>query len=442
MNEGVDVIAFLVAAGFRNIPEAHYTKGDAMKAIRTMPRGLALFLIVMTLLPAGLQAQDAGEPDPAYKFSKEELARMLAPIALYPDSLLAQILMAATYPLEVVEAERWLRQNKDLQSDTLDNALQEKTWDPSVKSLCHYPDVLFAMSDRLDQTRTLGDAYLAQQDDVMTTVQELRRRADEQGNLKSTKEQRVIVEQDIVRIEPTDPGIVYVPVYNPLYVYGRWWYPSYPPWYWYYPPGLVVTDPFITFGPSFFIGFDLFSWSWIDWHSHYISVNYYRTRHFHHHDHDRDTGDHQYWKHDPKHRRGVAYRDRRTSDRFWERPARRSGSDSTVRGYPSDHRRDRTVERAWDRSEQHIGTHGQKKMDRQKTLGATRRESPFRGVGNGNFERRAEERGFESRQKGELRHQGGSQQRQYRSIQSTGNAPGGGHKGGSRGGGQGGGFRR
>ena len=452
-------------------------KGDAMKMIRTMLRDLALMLIVMIMLPAGLQAQDAGEPVPDNTFSREELAQMLAPIALYPDSLLAQILMAATYPIEVVEAERWIRQNKDLKGDALDNALQGKTWDPSVKSLCHYPDVLFAMSDRLDQTRTMGDAYLAQQDDVMATVQELRRRADEQGNLKTTKEQKVIVEQEIVRIEPTNPEVVYLPVYNPVYVYGPWWYPAYPPWYWYYPPGVVVTGPFITFGPSFFVGFNLFSWCWFDWHSNYIYVDYYRTRHFHHY-HDGYKGDHQYWKHDTRHRRGVAYRDRRTSDRFGERPSQRSRPDRAVRGYPSDQRRDRSVARTRDRSEgrsgssepgrlgrqrtqerteQRIGPAGpRERTGRERTRSSIRRESPFGGVGNGNFERRAQERGVESRRSGEVRQQGGTTQRQNRSIQPQGGAPGGSHKGGgqgggsrsgsqsggSRGGSQGGGFRR
>ncbi len=430
-----------------------------MKKIRTMLRGLVLMLIVMIMLPGGLGAQDSGGPVPDDKFSSEELAQMLAPIALYPDSLLAQILMAATYPLEVVEAERWIRQNKDLRGDALDNALQEKTWDPSVKSLCHYPDVLFAMSDRLDQTRTMGDAYLTQQDDVMTTVQELRRRAEEQGNLKTTKEQKVIVEQEIVRIEPANPEVVYVPAYNPLYVYGPWWYPGYPPWYWDYPPGVVVSGPFITFGPSFFIGFDLFSWCWFDWHSNFIYVDYYRTRHFHHY-RGGYTGDHQYWKHDPRHRRGVAYRDRRTSDRFGERPTRRSRPGRAVRGYPSDQRRDlsdtRTRERGelrsgsspkpgridrqrtQDRTEQRIGAAApRERTEKERTRSTTRRESPFRGVGNGNFERRAQERGVESRRSGEVRQQGGTMQRQNRSLQPQGSAP----VGSQRGGGQGGGSR-
>ncbi|MEW6419916.1 MAG: DUF3300 domain-containing protein [Nitrospirota bacterium] len=221
----------------------------------------------MLVIPSGIPAQEeTGESEEAYRFKKEELTQMLAPIALYPDSLIAQILMASTYPLEIVEAERWLRQNKGLKGDALNEALKNKTWDPSVKSLCYFPDVLFAMSDKLDQTIKLGDAFLSQEDEVMATIQELRRKALEQGNLKTTKEQKVIVEREIIKIESANPEVVYVPVYDPLYVYGPWWYPAYPPYYWYYPPGFVITGGYISFGPRIFIGLGLFPWVWFDWH--------------------------------------------------------------------------------------------------------------------------------------------------------------------------------
>jgi hypothetical protein len=443
-----------------------------MKTIRTMLRGLALMLIVMIILPAGSQAQDTGEPDPADKFSEEELAQMLAPIALYPDSLIAQILMAATYPLEVVEAERWLHQNPGLKGDALDKALLDKSWDPSVESLCHFPDVLFAMSAKLDQTRKLGDAYLTQPDDVMAMVQELRRRAEEQGNLKSTKEQNVVVEREIITIEPTDPEVVYVPVYDPYYVYGPWWYPAYYPWYWYYPPGLTITAGFIAFGPPFFIGFDWFSWCWFDWHNRHIFVDFHKTRHFHRH-HNGDFGKHR-WQHDPVHRRGVAYRDRRTSERFSQQPAQRRRPDSQVRGYPSQEDRRGTItpgtttdrQRSRERIEQR-GTTAQPSMrtDRQRVQGAPRIETPFRGVGDGSFERRAGERGGQSLRSQEMRRPDANiQQRQGGSIQQRpaggggvqqqrdssrgnvqqqgGGARGSGQSGGARGGGQGGGFRR
>jgi len=183
-----------------------------MKVTKIFTNGLLWVIIVMLAIPPGIMAQDTEETVQPAKLAKEELAQMLAPIALYPDSLIADILMASTYPIEVVESERWIKQNKNLKGDELDTALQEKTWDSSVKSLCHFPDVLYAMSDNLERTTKLGDAFLSQQDDVMDTIQELRRAAQEQGNLKTTKEQNVIVEQEVVRIEPSDPQVVYVPV--------------------------------------------------------------------------------------------------------------------------------------------------------------------------------------------------------------------------------------
>ena len=296
-------------------------------------RWLAWIIIAMLVMPAGLPAQDEGEPEQADRFVKEELVQMLAPIALYPDSLIAPILMASTYPLEVVEAERWLRQNRDLKGSELDNALLEKNWDPSVESLCHFPDILFSMSEHLDQTRKLGDAFLDQEDDVMATIQELRRRAEDQGNLRTTKEQQVIVEKEIITIVPADPEVVYVPVYDPFYVYGPWWYPAYPPYYWYYPSSVIVTGGYISFGPRVFIGIDLFSWTWFDWPFYRIYVDVNKTRRFHRY-RDRPDVKRYVWRHEPRHRKGVAYRDRRTSERFGSRPPRDIPVSPETRGYP------------------------------------------------------------------------------------------------------------
>ena len=298
--------------------------------------GWALIISAMLLMPPEISAQDYLESEQTQRFSKEELVQMLAPIALYPDSLIAQMLMASTYPLEVVDAERWLRQNMHLKGDDLNTALQEKTWDPSIKVLCHFPDVLFAMSDKLDQTRKLGDAFLSQQDDVMATIQELRQKARDLGNLRTSSKQQVIVEKEIIRIVPVDPTVVYVPVYDPLYVYGPWWYPAYPPYYWYYPRGIVHAQGFVSFGPHFFIGLGLFSWTWFDWHVHHIYIDTYKTRRFHRYHYRHDS--HKYiWKHQPRHRKGVAYRDRKTAERFRSRPRHVSSYPPEIRGYPSGH---------------------------------------------------------------------------------------------------------
>jgi hypothetical protein len=360
----------------------------------------------MLSIPPAAPAQDAVETGGGYSFSKEELTQMLAPIALYPDSLIAQILMASTYPLEIVEAERWLRDNKNLKGDALDEALKEMSWDPSVKSLCHFPDVLLSLSDKLDQTRKLGDAFLGQEDEVMTTIQELRQRAEDQGSLKNTREQNVIVEQDIIRIEPANPEVVYVPVYDPLYVYGPWWYPSYPPYYWYYPFGISLSHGFIGFGPSIHLGFGLFSWTFFDWNHRRIHIDVNKTHRFHRHHigSNFDRNDRQHWRHDPGHRRGVAYRDRRTSDHFGGRPARISPATPATRGFSGRQIDRRTPGGAFDRREGIVTPGG--RADRERINRGPGRDTTFRGIGQGSFERRAGERGVESRRSGEARRPG------------------------------------
>src|SRR5512143_707201 len=168
--------------------------------------------------PAGMQAEAA--------FAQEDLDRMLAPIALYPDALLSQILMAATYPLEVVEAARWSYENPGLKGDAAVQAVADREWDPSVKSLVAFPQILQTMDQKLQWTRRLGDAFLAQQAQVMDTVQNLRRKAEDAGNLSSNAQIEVQQDGDAIEIEPANPEIVYVPYYNPAVVYGPWWWPD------------------------------------------------------------------------------------------------------------------------------------------------------------------------------------------------------------------------
>jgi hypothetical protein len=404
-----------------------------MRALQIVVRGLALMIIAMLMLPPGMPAQESGQPEQADRFKKEELAQLLAPIALYPDTVIAQMLMASTYPLEVVDAERWLRQNKELKGDALDNALKEKTWDPSIKSLCHFPDVLFAMSEKLDLTRKLGDAFLSQEDDVMATIQELRTKAEEQGNLKTTEQQNVIDEDNAIRIEPADPQVIYVPLYNPSYVYGPWWYPAYPPYYWYYPPGVFITGGYISFGLGFFVGIGISSWSWFDWYHRHIYVDVHKTGRFHRYDRRRSDTDRPYWRHDPGHRKGVAYRDTSTSVRFGSGWSRRPSLSPETRGYP-----DRSVERrsvgpsprTIERREGAAAPRG--RTERERIQSDTGRYNPFRGIGNGNFERRASERGGTSRQSLDRIRQSGDTGRQGRGAREGGGFPGRGGGGGFR----------
>jgi hypothetical protein len=284
---------------------------------RTMTQVFSLVLALALVLPAVVSAQSS----PAFK--QEELDQLLAPIALYPDSLLSQILMASTYPLEVVQAARWVKPNKDLKGDALTKELEKQPWDPSVKSLVNFPQVLQMMNEKLEWTQKLGDAFLAQEKDVMDTVQRLRAKAYAEGNLKTTKEQTVIVEKDpqTIIIQPASPQVVYVPTYNPTVVYGVWAYPAYPP-YPVYPPGYVAGTAAFSFAAGVAVGAAWgYAWGHSDWHGGDVDIDVNRNTNINTNI-DRGKYATQYqggqgkWQHNPEHRKGVAYRDQTTAQRF------------------------------------------------------------------------------------------------------------------------------
>jgi hypothetical protein len=298
-----------------------------MKPARSYVTAVSLVLFFLLALSGAGLSQDSDQP-PYY--TREQLAQMLAPIALYPDALLSQVLMASTYPLEVIEADRWVEKNPLLTSDRLDEALQNKDWDPSVKSLCHFPKVLALMSEKITETTNLGNAFLAQEDEVMVTIQQLRDAAYEQGNLTTSPEQKVIVEKETIYIEAADPEIIYVPYYNPHYVYGTWWYPDFPPYYW--DSHFEVGGAGILFWPSPFIGFAIGSWSSFDWHRHSIIIDVHkRPRFFRSGEWNARPG---IWRHAPKHRKGVAYRDKPTARKFGKSPGGVREYRPDIRGFP------------------------------------------------------------------------------------------------------------
>ena len=293
-----------------------------MKIRNTLGPVIVLSLILLMAVPPAVFAQDAGTK-PVFK--PEELEQMLAPIALYPDSLLTQILMASTYPLEIVQADRWAKKNKDMKGDALAKALEAQPWDPSVKSLVNFPDVLTMMSEKLDLTQKVGDAFLAQQKDVMATIQKLRAKAEASGNLKTTKEQVVKVEKEVIIIESASPQVVYVPTYNPTVVYGAWPYPAYPPAY-YYPP---VATPY-AFAAGVAVGAAWgYAWGHSDWHGGDVDIDYNRNTNINNNI-NRDkykqqaqqkrqggqAGQGNKWQHDAGHRGGVSYRDQGTAQKY------------------------------------------------------------------------------------------------------------------------------
>lgn len=298
-----------------------------MKNSQWLVKVLGLVIVIFLAVPVAVPAQEGGSA-----FSREELTQMLAPVALYPDVLLAQVLMAATYPLEVVEADRWVKRNPLLKGDNLDEALRDQDWDASVKSLCHAPTVLGLMSERLAETTKLGDAFLIREKEVMEIIQDLRTRALREGNLKSDDKQKVTVRPDgTIVIEPADPETVYVPYYDTTYVYGSWWYPGWPPWYW--GPRGVVAGRGIFFWPGFYFGFGLGYWSYFDWYDRTIIIDVrHRPRYFYP-DYDwesRQGG----WRHEPRHRRGVVYSDPGLARRYAQPPeqVKRAEQKARIRG--------------------------------------------------------------------------------------------------------------
>jgi hypothetical protein len=234
-------------------------------------RGVALVAAASLIAPLSAPAQ---APPPATAppaaaapalYNAEQLDALLAQIALYPDALLTQVLMASTYPLEIVEAWRWLQQdnNRALTGDALAQALEAQSWDPSVKSLVPFPMVLNLMNGNLGWTQQLGYAFANQQSDVWNSVQRLRAQAQAAGQLGSTPQQTVMQENGAIVIQPANPQLVYVPAYNPTVVYGPWPYPDYPP-FWYPPPPDYLLGAAMVTGIAFFTGVIVVSslWGW------------------------------------------------------------------------------------------------------------------------------------------------------------------------------------
>ena len=304
---------------------------------------------LLLALPLPVMAQGGEEPFPQQsaqkQFSREELAQLVAPIALYPDELVAQILMASTYPLEIVEADRWVQQNRALRGDPLAEELEQKNWDPSVKSLVAFPSVLSMMSRKLEVTSKLGDAFLNQEEEVMATIQALRKRAYDAGNLTGTREQKVLVEQESIIIQSATPEVIYVPTYNPAVVYGAWMYPGYPPYpYYAYPPPAYGTFAFAT-GITLGLAWG-YAWGGCNWHGRSVNVNIWRNTTFNIAHINRNNYQRNYqkvgmvgqngqgrWRHDAEHRRGVAYRDPATARLYGQSPARSPQTGRDARGY-------------------------------------------------------------------------------------------------------------
>jgi hypothetical protein len=311
-------------------------------AMEHSTRSLLAVLCTIILLPGDTLAyappQQSSPPPssaaaPSAKIPPEQLDSLVAPVALYPDPLLAQVLAASTYPLQIIMLQRWLEQNKGLKDKELADAVSKQSWDPSIQALAGLPDVVKRFGDDIQWTVDLGNAFLAQQSDVMDAVQRMRKKAHEKGTLKSSEQQKVetkVVEsKSVIVIEQANPQVVYVPSYNPTVVWGAPYYP-YPPIY--YPPyGYYAAGMAISFGVGVAMG-AMWSggWGWgCGWGHNDIDINvnnnFNRNTNINRGDLNRGNlgnrtgnqlGQGNKWQHNAANRGGTPYRDRATADRF------------------------------------------------------------------------------------------------------------------------------
>lgn len=288
-----------------------------------------------TTAAAPAQAQAAST---SAAFKDEELDQMLAPIALYPDSLLAQVLMASTYPVDFQAAVTWSKAHPDDKGDAAIAKVDSQPWDPSVKSLTAFPQVLAMMGSKPEGVQRLGDAFLADPARVMDRVQFLRKKAQEAGNLKSNEQQKVSAtteaSKQIIIIEPAQPQTVYVPVYQPTVVYGSWWYPSYPPYYYppppyYYPPGGAFVAG--VFWGAAIVGISNGLWGGCNWGGGNVNINVNKYNNVNVNNKISNNS----FNHDPQRRGDVPYRDSKSREQFGSKQADGARDREAYRGKDS-----------------------------------------------------------------------------------------------------------
>jgi Protein of unknown function (DUF3300) len=311
-------------------------------------RVLRASILALALQPLLTVAQQAAVPptqaapppatqEPSRTFSKEQLDQMMAPIALYPDSLLSQILMASTYPADVADAAKWSKANPNQKGDDAVKAVENEPWDPSVKSLVAFPQVLDTMGGKPDWVQNLGDAFLASSKDVLDSAQRLRAQAQKAGNLKSNEQQTVTVapdpqtQQTVIQIEPANPQTVYVPAYNPTVVYGTWPYPAYPPYYYppspYYYPGAALAT-----GIAFGIGVAAVNslWGGCNWGHGDVNVNVNKYNNVN--VNNKLSSNQTSFKHNSDNRRGVPYGDSKSRQQYGKNVAGDATQRASYRG--------------------------------------------------------------------------------------------------------------
>lgn len=316
-------------------PELATTESSVPSRIKqTLLLVVCATILLMGSAPLGAQSEPKQETDTnkseakeeTKKLSADQLDSLVAPIALYPDPLLAQTLAASTYPLEIVQLQQWLAKNSKLKDKELEEAVAKQPWDPSVQAMAALPDVVKRLAEDVQWTTDLGNAFLAQQSEVMEAVQRMRKKAQEKGNLKSNEQQKVetkVVEnKTVIVVEQANPQVVYVPTYNPVVVYGAPVY-AYPPIY-YPPPGYYAAGMAVSFGVGVAMG-AMWSggWGWnAGWGGNNVQINNYnnfnRNANINRNvNANRNVSNrNSTWNHNPQHRGGTPYGDRATANRY------------------------------------------------------------------------------------------------------------------------------
>ncbi|MGQ7937284.1 DUF3300 domain-containing protein [Paraburkholderia sp. D1E] len=401
---------------------------------------------------AGLAMPGAVYAQSAAKMSTQQLDSLTAPIALYPDALLAQVLMAATFPQDVQVAAAWSKANSKLQGDDAVKAVASEPWDPSVQSLVAFPQVLATMASKPDWVSQLGTAFLGQPNDVMDSVQRLRKQAQAAGNLKTSSQQKVVVEQSTIQIVPANPQVVYVPTYNPTVVYGTWPYPAYPPVYVPPPPGYAIASGLaagLAFGAGVAVANSL--WGGFNWNTHDVNINVNRYNNINVNNRLNVNSSTTNWNRNTNVNRNVnnANLNRNVNNNLGgaQRDAYR-GRDDAARAQAQQTLQNRTGQNLSGNASQRVqGIHqgGTANTDLQNRAQNANRDNALRGAGDGNSARQDTQRGEASRNaaanrsgSGGFGANGGGQQRTGGGLGANGGGIQRGGGGGRLGGGGGG----
>lgn len=338
------------------------------------------------------------------RLSSQQLDALTAPVALYPDALLAQVLMAATFPDQVNAAAAWAQAHANLKGDAAVKAVASEPWDPSVQSLVAFPQVLATMASKPDWTAQLGNAFLAQPNDVMDSAQRLRRAAQQAGHLQSNSQQKIVVEQSTIQIQPANPQVVYVPTYNPTVVYGTWPYPAYPPVYIPPPPGYAAVNGLVA-GLAFGTGIAITNalWGGFDWNHHDVNINVNRYNNINVNHRISSTTNVTHWNRNTTTVDRRTTVDRSTHDAYRGRDDSRARAEQTLQTRTGQHVSGSASERVGairqdDAKDRTRASTKQANADLQSRAQSVNRDGALRGAGDGNAARQDMQRGQASRQ--------------------------------------------